>query len=68
VREEDRDLVRRHLSALSYVQAEVLMLRYFEGLSRQEIATVLDIPESTVKSRLYDGLKNLHDQMGEKPL
>ena len=28
-------------------------------LSRAEIAQVLDIPESVVKSRLYEGLQNL---------
>ena len=34
-------------------------LRYFEDLSRQEIATVLQLPESVVKSRLYEARKEL---------
>lgn len=41
---------------------EVLRLRYAEDLSRPEIAEVLDIPETLVKTRLFDGLKKLRAQ------
>jgi len=41
---------------------EVLRLRYAEDLSRTEIAQVLDVPESLVKTRLFDGLKKLRAQ------
>ena len=39
----------------------MLRLRYAEGLSRAEIAYVLEVPESVVKSRLFEGLKKLRE-------
>ena len=53
------DLVR----SLPEGQREVLRLRYVEDLSRSEIAEVLEIPESVVKSRLFEGLKLLREQV-----
>lgn len=41
---------------------ELLRLRYVEGLPRSEIAEVLEVPESLVKSRLFETLKRLRDQ------
>jgi len=37
----------------------VLLLKHYEDLSIKTIATVLDIPEGTVKSRLHKGVKQL---------
>jgi len=59
VRHELRSRVFHLLAALSPAYREVLQLRYAEGLSRAEIAEVLEIPESVVKSRLFEGLKKL---------
>jgi len=42
---------------------EVLVLRFFEELSLEEIAAVTKAPLSTVKSRLYRGLAALKPQM-----
>jgi len=49
-------------AALSDDQREALRLRYVENLSRGEIAEVLDITESLVKSRLFEGLKTLREE------
>jgi RNA polymerase sigma-70 factor (ECF subfamily) len=49
-------------AALSDDQREVLRLRYAENLSRGEIAEVLDVTESLVKSRLFEGLKKLREE------
>jgi len=49
------------VDALPVSQQEVLRLRYTEGLSRAEIAEVLEIPDSLVKSRLFEGLKKLRE-------
>ncbi|MFH1844202.1 MAG: sigma-70 family RNA polymerase sigma factor [bacterium] len=59
VRGEQRSRLWRLLATLSDNQREVLLLRYTESLTRAEIADVLDIPESVVKSRLYEGLERL---------
>lgn len=59
VREEQRLALARLVQDLSADQREVLRLRYAEDLTREEIATVLDVSISVVKSRLYEGLKRL---------
>jgi RNA polymerase sigma-70 factor (ECF subfamily) len=38
---------------------EVIVMKEFEDLTFQEIADTLDVPLSTVKSRLYTALKQL---------
>jgi RNA polymerase sigma-70 factor (ECF subfamily) len=41
----------------------VVVLRHFHDLSYAEIAAVLDIPEKTVKSRLFSGRRMLRDSL-----
>jgi RNA polymerase sigma-70 factor (ECF subfamily) len=53
---ERRSAVRGALSGLPHEQREVLLLKEYEGLKFREIADVLGVPESTVKSRMYAGL------------
>lgn len=53
---EDRTRVAGALLTLDTVYREVLVLRFHEDMSLQEIATVTRAPLSTVKSRLYRGL------------
>ena len=53
---ERRSAVRRALSGLPHEQREVLLLKEYEGLKFREIADVLGVAESTVKSRMYAGL------------
>ncbi|HEY2858552.1 MAG TPA: sigma-70 family RNA polymerase sigma factor [Terracidiphilus sp.] len=53
---EDRERISEALLTLDTVYREVLVLRFHEELSLQEIATVTRAPLSTVKSRLYRGL------------
>jgi RNA polymerase sigma-70 factor (ECF subfamily) len=50
--EERRAQVQRAVLALPPASRAVLVLREYEGLSYQEIATALDIPVGTVMSRL----------------
>jgi RNA polymerase sigma-70 factor, ECF subfamily len=47
------------LSGLELVQREVLVLRFQEEMSLEEIAQITEAPLSTVKSRLYRGLEAL---------
>ncbi|HEY3704478.1 MAG TPA: sigma-70 family RNA polymerase sigma factor [Terracidiphilus sp.] len=53
---QDRERIAAALLELDTVYREVLVLRFHEDLSLQEIATVTRAPLSTVKSRLYRGL------------
>src|SRR5271170_5416886 len=60
---EDCAEVSQVLLKLEPTYREVLVLRFYEELSLEEIATVTKAPLSTVKSRLYRGLAALKPQM-----
>jgi RNA polymerase sigma-70 factor, ECF subfamily len=62
---ENRASVQAALSTLDSMHREVLVLRFHEELSLEEIATVTDAPLSTVKSRLYRGLAALKPAFAE---
>ena len=53
---EDRERIAGALLQLDTLHREVLVLRFHEELSLDEIAKVTKAPLSTVKSRLYRGL------------
>lgn len=57
--QESEATVQTSLEKLPAIHREVLLLRFQEDLSLAEIATVLNAPLSTVKSRLYRGLEDL---------
>ena len=54
------------LARLPVGQREVLMLRFVDDLSLQEIATALGVPLGTVKSRLHLGLATLREDPATK--
>ncbi|MGD0732749.1 MAG: sigma-70 family RNA polymerase sigma factor [Terracidiphilus sp.] len=53
---EDRERIAAALLQLDTIHREVLVLRFHEELSLEEIAQVTRSPLSTVKSRLYRGM------------
>lgn len=55
--------VQGALGQIAAVYREVLLLRFQEELQIEEIATVLNAPASTVKSRLYRGLAALRQTL-----
>jgi RNA polymerase sigma-70 factor (ECF subfamily) len=56
---ENREMIRRCLQALSADHRECLHLAFFEDLSMRQIASMLGIPEGTVKSRLWHAKSQL---------
>ncbi|MCF6408928.1 sigma-70 family RNA polymerase sigma factor [Pseudalkalibacillus salsuginis] len=42
---------------------KVILLKYYQGFTTKEIAQILDKPESTIKTWVYKGLKQLRQQM-----
>ena len=50
--EEECELVRAGLLRLPELSRTVLVLRYCEGLKLREISEILELPESTIHSRL----------------
>jgi RNA polymerase sigma-70 factor (ECF subfamily) len=56
---DDRAELSVVLAALPEAQREVLLMRFVDGMSLQEIAVALSIPEGTVKSRMHNALNAL---------
>ena len=59
IRDDLASAVRRAIDCLSAEQREVVILKEYQGLTFLEIAQALDVPVSTVKTRLYRGLGQL---------
>jgi RNA polymerase sigma factor (sigma-70 family) len=57
------DRLLKAMGKLDTKHRSVLVLRYFNDLSYQEIAEALEIPLGTVKSRLNQSLRYLKEQM-----
>jgi RNA polymerase sigma-70 factor (ECF subfamily) len=58
-RREQTQLVRRALQALPPEMRQVIVMKEYEEMTFAEIAEVLGLPVSTVKSRLYTGLQQM---------
>lgn len=65
MRAEERRQIIEALAALPTRRREVLVLRYYLGLSEAEIAKVLGISAGTVKSTAARGLAALAKRLGE---
>lgn len=57
----DQELVHELMNQLSDVQREVLIMRYFEHMTMQEMAEALEVPVGTVKTRLLYGKSRLKE-------
>jgi RNA polymerase sigma-70 factor (ECF subfamily) len=66
--EEQRRQVRRALGSLPEDQRAVVQLKFYEDLTFEEIAAVVQAPLSTIKSRLYAGLSILKTRLGGRSL
>ena len=59
---EDTDLMSA-LDRLSDENKTIVVLRYFESMKLQDIASIMNMPESTVKTKLYSSLKKLRIEL-----
>lgn len=60
----DANRVRNAVATLTDVQRQAVELTYFGGYTHTEVATLLDVPLGTAKTRIRDGLIRLRDLMG----
>lgn len=63
---EDRRRLQAELSVLPARRREVLVLRYYLGLSEAEIASTLGISQGSVKSAAARGIRSLARALGEE--
>jgi RNA polymerase sigma-70 factor (ECF subfamily) len=56
--------VRTAMQELTPIQREALELAYFGGYTHTEVATMLDLPVGTAKTRIRDGLIRMRDALG----
>lgn len=59
------DEVRKEIAALSPKLRSVVYLYYYEGYSIEEIATIVEVPIGTIKSRLHTARGMLKDNLKE---
>lgn len=60
----DAERVHRALESLTVAQRDALTLAYLSGYTHTEVASLLDLPLGTAKTRIRDGLIRLRDTLG----
>lgn len=65
---ERMKLVRQAVGALPTDLRQVIVMKEFEEMTFQEISETLELPLSTVKSRLYTALKQLKMRLERTPV
>lgn len=61
-------LVRQAVTSLPSDLRQIIVMKEFEDMTFQEISETLEVPLSTVKSRLYTALKQLRMKLERTPL
>jgi RNA polymerase sigma-70 factor (ECF subfamily) len=61
-------IVRQAVNSLPVDLRQVVVMKEFEEMTFQEISDTLDLPLSTIKSRLYTALKQLRMKLERTPL
>jgi RNA polymerase sigma-70 factor (ECF subfamily) len=73
IRDEHRNEILQAIDSLGDKHRLVVILRYYAGLSNEDIARILDIPSGTVRSRLHTARQQLkallaaHKEQGQPP-
>lgn len=65
---EMQKILSESLQRISEDQRVVIIMKIFENLKFSEIVDILKVPEGTVKSRLYTGLKSLRTVLEQSHL
>ena len=60
---ELQDLIQREISKLPEKYRSVIVLKYIEELSLNEISSILEMPLGTVKTRIHRGREALRKQL-----
>ena len=66
IAQSDAEAVRRAVDRLSPILRETVVLRYFSGLSVEDIAAALAVPEGTVKFRLSEARRKIRQILTQR--
>ena len=66
LRNEQRDEILEAIGSLGDKHKLVVILRYYAGLSNEEIARTLNIPSGTVRSRLHTARQRLRSLLADR--
>lgn len=61
--DEQKKILWAIINELPYKVREVIVLKYFNGFSQDEVAAILEIPVGTVKSRINTGLNKMRQKI-----
>lgn len=61
---QDIERVRSGLRSLTDLQSQALAMAYYEDLTQREIASRLEVPLGTVKTRIRDAMRRLGEALG----
>ncbi len=64
--EQTSQVIEQALMRIQPEHRAVIVLRHFQQLSYQDMAEILDLPEKTVKSRLYTARQQLRELLLEE--
>ncbi len=64
IAQEEQGAVRECLKTLTDLQQESIQLAYYQGYTYNQVATLLERPLPTIKTRMRDGLIRLRDCLG----
>jgi RNA polymerase sigma-70 factor (ECF subfamily) len=63
---ERRRALEGALAALPAEDRQLLLLRFYEGVNYREMSEILELPETTIKSRVYRLLRRLRDELSTR--
>lgn len=63
---EIHSYLQQAIESLDFKYKTAIVLKHFHGLSYKEMSEILDVPEKTVKSRLFTGRKLLKNMLIER--
>lgn len=67
-KKEREELLFNAINMLPYKLKEIIILKYYNDFSQEEISNILNIPIGTVKSRINSSLKKIKKFIGENNL
>lgn len=63
---ETKDRIEKALQSIRMEEREIILLKYIQGLKISEISEILEIPENTVKVRIFRAVRKIRKHMQDE--